>query len=241
MKTIEKLIGTFRSGVLKEGHETFGPNYAQALEAALKFSHLFKDEIDLEFAEVDARAARGEWKENTEAWVAYEKRWRELKHLDDYAARYAVFLSEEFGLQAGARPLQLSYIYHSTEVEPNYSHIRFYIGHPINGDGMSWLSGSHWLGDDIMLKSGHPPLKRFHPKKKLRKQTYSWKDYEEVKLTFEAVDRDTGKEAKLSAKRRNPYGLFVYDQRFFSAFQEPDFFKNPEKVLKRLFPDQVKK
>ncbi len=241
MKTIERFVSAISLGKGKEGHKEFGPSYAQALEAAGRFSRLFQEEIAREFAEVEERAAKGAWKENTDAWIAYEKRWRELKHFDDYAARFAVFLSEEYGLQPGARPIQLSYIYHSREEEPDYSHIRYYVGHPINGDGVDSLPGSNWLGRDTVLKSGHPPLKQFHPKKKLHKRPYEWRDYHEVRLTFEAVDRDTGKEAGLWAYRKDPYGLFVYDTRFFGAFQEPDFFKNPGRILQRYFPEQNKK
>lgn len=238
MEAIKQLLG--RVGLsarrLERVPEALGPNLEQVVEAAQKYWRLYQDKIDREYKEIDEQAKSGFWKENADAWVAYEKRWREEKYRNDYAIRFAVFLAEEYGLNVGADPARFTFLWGPRDSGVDYEHVSYYKGHPINGDGVGGLHGSYAFGKDYALKVGHPPLRKFHPKKKVLRERNDWDPYHKVELSFDVVDRDTGKEGKVWMTRNKPHDCYIFDWRLFGAFSEPDLFMQPEKVLQRFFP-----
>ncbi len=238
MEAMKQLLGRARLFARRlEGEpEPLGPNREQVVDAAQKYWRLYQEKIDQEYKEIDEKAKRGFWKENADAWVAYEKRWREEKYRNDYAIRFAVFLAEEYGLNVGADPARFTFLWGSGGRRSNYGDVSYYKGHPINGDGVAPLDGAYSFGRDYVLKAGHAPLKNFHPKQKVIRERNDWERYHKVKIAFEVVDRDTGKEGKVWMSRNEPHGCYVFDWRLFGAFSEPNFLMHPEKVLQRFFP-----
>lgn len=243
MKTVEHIFR--RAKLIAKGLEArpaqFGPNLEQAIEAAHKYSGLYKEEVEQKFREIDEKLRGGHWKENADAWAAHERMQYEEMYRNDYAIRLAVFLAEEYGLNAGADPARFVFLWGSGGRRSNYGDVSYYKGHPINGDGVAPLDGAYSFGKDYVLKAGHAPLKNFHPKEKGIRERNDWERYHKVKIAFEVVDRDTGNEGEVWMTRNEPHDCYIFDWRLFGAFSEPDFFMKPEKVLQRFFPQEQKR